>query len=506
MKKIINFKDIKKIADEIRSSGKIIGLCHGTFDLLHIGHLKHFQEASRIVDILFVSLTGDNFVNKAPGRPVFNENLRSEFIAELECIDFVVIVPESTGVSIIELLKPEYYFKGEEYKNLSSDMTGKIKDEIEALKLFGGKIYFTSDIVFSSSKLINEKLNILDQQTANWLTEFKNKYDFSDVKKWIDAIEQISVTIFGEAIIDEYTFCSGLGKAAKDPILAFLYEDNKRLLGGSLAIANHAATFCNNVNLICMLSNDEHEVNFIKKNLNSKISLNYVVQDLASVITKKRFVDIHTSAKIFELYQMKNNEIDSITEKNLIQMLSEIITSSTLTIVPDYGHGLISDSIINFLCKQARFLAVNTQTNAGNRGFNHVSKYLRSDYISIAGHELELEMRKRHGNHVDMLVEFSKRINCEEFTLTLGKSGSLHYQKSSNEIFQVPSFAAKVVDRVGAGDAVLTITSMLHAIAAPIEIIGLVGNVAGAQMVEHLGNMHALDKGSLLKRLQSLLK
>lgn len=506
MKKIIKFTDIENLADKLRASSKKIGLCHGTFDLLHVGHLKHFQEASKSVDILFVSLTGDAFVNKAPGRPVFNENLRSEFIAELECVDFVVIVPESTGVSIIESLRPDIYFKGKEYKNLSSDMTGKIRHEITALEAFGGKVCFTSDVVFSSSKLINSNFNTFDQCTANWLNEFKDKYDFSDVKECLDSLENTSVTIFGEAILDDYTFCSGLGKVAKDPILAFLYESNKKFVGGSLAIANHAASFSPNINLVCMLSDDEKDVNFIKESLNPNVSIDYVVQDLTPVITKKRFVDNHTSAKIFELYEMKNNEINNLTEKKLINTLSKKICNSTLTIVPDYGHGLVSDPIINLLCNDASYLAVNTQTNAGNRGFNHVSKYPRSDYISIAGHELELEMRKRNSNHVEMLIEFSKRINCEHFTVTLGKSGSIHYKKSSNEVFIIPAFAAKVIDRVGAGDAVLTITSMLHSIKAPIEIIGLVGNVAGAQMVEYLGNMHALDKGSLLKRIQSLLK
>ena len=133
-----------------------IGLCHGVFDLLHIGHIKYFQEAKSLCDFLVVSITPDQYVNKGPGRPKFSENLRAEAISALDCIDCVVINSWPTAVEIIEQVKPDFYIKGPDYKNLQNDTTGNIFDEKKSVESFNGKLVFTNDDLHSSSSLINE--------------------------------------------------------------------------------------------------------------------------------------------------------------------------------------------------------------------------------------------------------------------------------------------------------------------------------------------------------------
>ena len=91
MKKIFTINNlIKKIQKEKRKNKKVVH-CHGVFDLLHIGHVKHFKEAKKNGDFLIVSLTSDKFVNKGQGRPVFNQNLRAEFLSSFSFIDAVII-------------------------------------------------------------------------------------------------------------------------------------------------------------------------------------------------------------------------------------------------------------------------------------------------------------------------------------------------------------------------------------------------------------------------------
>ena len=76
MKKIIDENFVKKLK-YFKDKGKIIGLCHGVFDLLHIGHINHISEAKKKCDILIVSVTHDDFINKGPGRPAFNHNTKN---------------------------------------------------------------------------------------------------------------------------------------------------------------------------------------------------------------------------------------------------------------------------------------------------------------------------------------------------------------------------------------------------------------------------------------------
>ena len=91
--KLIRFESSEIYFESIRQQKKTIGLCHGVFDLLHPGHLRHLAKAKKKVDLLVVSITADQFVNKGPGRPAFNQDLRAESLANITSVDFVVVCP-----------------------------------------------------------------------------------------------------------------------------------------------------------------------------------------------------------------------------------------------------------------------------------------------------------------------------------------------------------------------------------------------------------------------------
>jgi len=153
--KIIEIEELARKLGDYRASGKKVVLCHGCFDLMHPGHIKYLQAAKKMGDALIVTLTPDQFVDKGPGRPVFNQQLRAESLAALECVDLVAINKWSTAVNTLRLLKPDIYVKGQEFENLE-DASGKIQKEVEVLNQIGGEIRFTHEIVFSSSELINK--------------------------------------------------------------------------------------------------------------------------------------------------------------------------------------------------------------------------------------------------------------------------------------------------------------------------------------------------------------
>jgi rfaE bifunctional protein nucleotidyltransferase chain/domain len=153
--KILEFEKLTKRLDSLKSEGKKIVLCHGCFDLMHPGHIKYFQAAKKMGDILVVTITPDIYVDKGPGRPVFNQDLRSESIAALECVDFVAINKWPTAEETLHLLKPDIYVKGQEFENLE-DKTGKIQKEYEIIKEIGAELRFTHEIVFSSTELLHK--------------------------------------------------------------------------------------------------------------------------------------------------------------------------------------------------------------------------------------------------------------------------------------------------------------------------------------------------------------
>ena len=143
--KILTPENLAFKVEKLRQEGKRIVLCHGTFDLLHIGHIRHLQSASKEGDVLITTITGDSYVNKGPGRPIFNEHLRSENLAALACVDFISINQASTAINVISKVKPQVYVKGKDYKKASDDVTGNITREKKEVEKYGGKVIFDEE-------------------------------------------------------------------------------------------------------------------------------------------------------------------------------------------------------------------------------------------------------------------------------------------------------------------------------------------------------------------------
>src|SRR6516162_9048132 len=145
--KVRTLPELAAISRQLAQSGKRVVQAHGTFDLLHLGHVRHLEAARRLGDVLVVTVTADRFVNKGPGRPVFGEVQRAEMLATLEYVDWVAVNEAPDAVSAIEAIQPRVYIKGQDYQNPQGDVTGKISKEREAVEACGGRIQFTDEVM-----------------------------------------------------------------------------------------------------------------------------------------------------------------------------------------------------------------------------------------------------------------------------------------------------------------------------------------------------------------------
>jgi len=152
---IVELEELEGVLRDLRSRGKRVVHCHGCFDLMHPGHIKYFQASKEMGDVLVVTVTPDIYVDKGPGRPVFNQFLRADSIAALECVDYVAINKWPTAEETLKLLKPDIYVKGQEFEKLE-DKTGKIQKQFEVVKEIGAELRFTHEIVFSSTELLTK--------------------------------------------------------------------------------------------------------------------------------------------------------------------------------------------------------------------------------------------------------------------------------------------------------------------------------------------------------------
>lgn len=149
---ILTVEELEKIAGEAKAGGLSVGLCHGCFDIIHIGHIRHFMAAKAQCDLLFVSITADRFVNKGPDRPVIPEAERAEVVDSLSPVTGVVVNQHPTSVELLKRVRPTVYFKGQEYLSINDD---NFRREKEIALGLGIELRHTFEKVCSSSKIIS---------------------------------------------------------------------------------------------------------------------------------------------------------------------------------------------------------------------------------------------------------------------------------------------------------------------------------------------------------------
>ncbi len=278
----------------------------------------------------------------------------------------------------------------------------------------------------------------------------------------LDAVKDFKVLFVGDAIVDEYRYVEPIGKSVKDNILSTKYKgENEVFYGGVWAAANHARDFCS---LVHTWRGPE-------------------------VIENLRYVESIYNRKLITIHQFRALLEDEGTIGGKI-FSGESIEYYDLVVVTDYGHGTMTKSLINKVCKEAKFLAVNTQTNSTNYGFNLITRYPRADYIVLDELEARLAVHDRDSDIEDVILKLGYKRIC----VTQGAHGAVGFD---GEFYREKAIARSVVDTMGAGDAFLAVSAPFAAAGASMKEIVQIGNAAGAIKVGIIGHRKAVTKAEL---------
>ncbi|WP_130471679.1 PfkB family carbohydrate kinase [Candidatus Magnetaquicoccus inordinatus] len=505
-KKIVSLPELGKLAHGYREQGKKVVLCHGVFDLLHPGHMRHLQKAQELGDVLFVTVTTDEYVNKGPGRPVFTSQLRAESLAALACVGHVAINHAPTAVPVIHTVQPAIYVKGQDYKVVADDISGNISTEQEAVEAHGGRLCYTEEIQFSSSSIINDQFDVFSPATKEFLRRFKETHQAEEIIKALQSLQGLRVLVVGEAIVDEYCYVQPMGMVGKGVnVMACRYTSTEQFAGGSLAVANHLAGFVERIALLTGLGQQDPHEPFIRSKLAANIEPVFHYYESAPTLVKRRFVDENMN-KLFELYFGDEEPMSDKVEEEICQWLAEHGAEYDLVIVPDYGNGLISPRIVEALSRHARYLAVNTQVNGGNRGYHVVTRYPRADFAAVNEPELRLAAHDRFGSLESLARRINGQIHSAFFAVTRGSEGALLWDSKMDRLHSIPALSTRVVDRVGAGDSFLAFASLALAGGLDPEISLFIGSVAAALDVQIVCNREPIEPLALYKYMTTLMK
>lgn len=502
MNKLINSNDLVK---KLKFANKIVSLSHGVFDLIHHGHLRHFEEIKKKSDILVVSVTVDDFVKKGSGRPYFSLKDRLYALSKIELIDYIVESKSLSSVDIIKKIKPNFYCKGPDYKNLSSDRTKKIYSEKKAVEKFGGKLLITKSKTSSSSKLINSEF-IYNNEQIKFLKKIKKKHDIHSIIKILKIFGNENIHIIGESIIDIYNKLDVLNKSGKESVLNFLEKNYSVFLGGVLSVANHISDFTNKINIYTYIGQKREYLSFIKQKLEKNIKFEYVLKKNAPTIEKKRYIDDYSKRKIIGIYKLNDSLIDNKLEKYFIKKIQRI-PNNKLILAFNYGHGLFTKKIVNFLSKKKNCFKVNNvQLNSSSIGYHSISKYTKSDLLCMNELELRHDLRDRNTNIENLIKTLSNKNKSNFYLVTRGVNGAILFNRKKNKFYNCPAFANQLNDKVGAGDSMIPIIALCLKNKTDEEIALLLGSIFAAESIKHEANNFKIKQNALLSLIETMLK
>jgi cytidyltransferase-like protein len=506
--KVLPFKDAPAILGKERDAGKTIVQCHGTFDLIHPGHIIHFQEAKALGDLLVVTLTAEQHVNKGPGRPLFNDHLRVKSLAALAVVDFVIVIPHAAAVEAIACVRPDVYCKGKEYLDDGVDVTGNIQHDREAVEAVGGKMAYVGSIVFSSTRLLNQHFDAYAPQVKSFSMEVAGEYDKDAFREVLNQFEDLKVLIVGDIIFDRYTSVSVQGLTSKNRILSGRYLDEETQAGGALAVFRHVREFTPHVKLVSLLGMEPWVEEELAKHIHPDEDEILRIPEFTSII-KQRFVEPQVEGKeLNKLFSVNYIDAQHPAERiqgQLIDRIERHISEADLVLVMDFGHGVMEPMVRDVVQAKARFLSLNCQTNSNNHGFNLINRqYHRADSFSLDQAEISLAAGKRKMNYVDELESLRKHFGAQYAWLTRGGTETIGIHEHEGHV-TCPSFEVNIVDTIGAGDAFCSLASLAAAKGVPLRTSTFMGQLAGAQAVRIVGNSECVKKSRFLKGSEAML-
>ena len=486
-----------------------VGLAHGVFDIVHIGHLEHFRIAKQNCDKLIVSVTADKYVNKGPNRPAFKIKDRVNFLQSIKYIDEVIISNHHTALNNIKRIKPNIYFKGLDYNKVNLRSKNDLSKEINILKKYGGKFFVTKSKLNSSSKILNDNFNFLKKDLKSFLKTINKKEIlkklnnclFSNKKKF-----KGTILLTGEQILDFYTMVNLQGKSQKSGVISSVKVKTEKYGGGSILVASLFKNFFKKFSYL--IDGSQFKANITKKYIGKSNNINFILTKtiINKILIKERYIDNYSKSRLFQVNQ--NQKFFDIKNENLKfqKILNSKCREFNNIVIFDFGYGYFDEKFADSLKNKKNNFFINCQTNSSNYGFNLFSKFKKAEIMCVDEAEFRLTVRDKQKPIYDLLKENYKLLKrYKVFIITSGSSGCHILHK--NKIFYIPTVFETTADTTGCGDIFFSTFIYLYTLKIfSLKEIALLSHTAAGLHGLNPGNKNIINKDKLFKSVQSILK
>ncbi len=484
--KIKSPEEIARLIGERPRQRKVI-MCHGVFDVVHPGHLRHLLYAKSKADILIASLTADHHIAKGRYRPHVPQELRAINLAAFEIVDYVIIDPEPTPLKNLSLIKPDMFAKGYEYQ--ASGLPLKTQNELEVIRSYGGEIIFTpGDYVFSSSQLIEAAPPSLRIEKLVTLMEGAN-LSFDKLRHVLDSLGGRRVHVVGDVIVDTFTYTSMIGGQTKTPTISVLFDKKVDYIGGAGVVAEHLRAAGADVALSTVLGEDALK-DFVLDGLSKSGVQCRPIIDGTRPTTNKNAI-ISGGYRLLKVDVLDNR---TISDEIVLTLAKTIATEKSDAVVfSDFRHGIFNRRTIPTLTDAipARMYKVADSQVASRWG--NITDFQNFDLITPNEREARFALGDQDSGIRPLASQLYDAARCKTLILKLGDKGVLTCRHSDHQaldsFFVVDSFVDRLVDGVGAGDALLAYATLGMLESKSDVVATILGIMAAACECEKDGNV-----------------
>jgi rfaE bifunctional protein kinase chain/domain len=461
-------------------------MCHGTFDLVHPGHIRHLMYAKSKADILVASLTGDAFIQKAHYRPFVPQQLRAMNLAALEVVDYVIIDDSATPLENLRYLEPDFFAKGYEYSE--EGIHPKTREEMEVLSAYGGEIIFTpGDVVYSSSAIIDVAPPNLAVEKLVALMDSEG-VTFASLRETLDRCRGARVHVLGDTIVDSYVYCTPISSSApKTPTLSVKHDQQVDFAGGAAVVARHLRAAGAEVRFSTVVGDDALKQFVLHQMSDHGVDCEPVVD--ATRVTTQKIAFIANGYRLLKVDRVDNRPI---SDRILAQLKSSLAASRPDAFVfSDFRHGIFTRSTIGELTGALPKGPLRVADSQVASRWGNILDFQGFDVITPNEREARFALGDQDSVIRPLALELFKRAHCGLLILKLGERGIITYRAPSHDVrsfFIVDSFADRVVDPVGAGDALLAYATLAMVARATPVAASILGSMAAAVACEHEGN------------------
>ncbi|MEI6986034.1 MAG: PfkB family carbohydrate kinase [Rhodospirillaceae bacterium] len=468
--------------------GKKVIMCHGTFDVVHPGHVRHLMYAKDKAAVLVASLTCDAHIAKANFRPFVPEYLRALNLAALDMVDYVVIDHNPTPLENLSKIRPDYFAKGYEY--VSSGMHPKTKEEKDVLDAYGGEIMFTpGDVVYSSSKLIELEPPKISAEKLVALLEAEG-LTFADIRAALDRIPGTKVHVVGDTIVDSYTETAMIGGQTKTPTMSVRYEGQRDYVGGAGIVAKHLRAAGADVTFTTVLGDDRWRDFVLADLAEAGVKVNAII-DTTRPTTNKNAI-ICGDYRLLKIDTLDNRSISEKIQARFHEAISA--TMVDCVVFSDFRHGIFNRATIPGMIAAIPEGAFRVADSQVASRWGNILEFQGFDLLTPNEREARFALGDQDSVVRPLALKLYLEANCKNLILKMGERGLLAYRQRDNSqdlrsFFIVDSFAEHVKDAVGSGDALLAYAALTEVATRNTVLSAVIGAFAAAVECEFDGNI-----------------